>query len=159
MKYDYLVALGNSSIEFERCYNPTMYPLKYLINGRGANIGHVCFGNVIQPPNVLKTVKDKKVCVIIYTNTEDEIISQILEMIPAAETIVGRLVSTDAYDHSYSRDNKDRIILNLVKKMNMEDFTYMDIGVCHPVVQNNTYLFYEAGHYNGVLVEPNPTMV
>lgn len=159
MKYDYLVGWGNSSIEFERRYNPTMYTLKYLVNGRGAHIGRVCCGNVIQPPNVLNTIKDKKVCVIIYTNTEEEIISQIHEIIPEADTIVGRLVSIDTCDNSYSRDNEDRIMLNLVTKMNMGDFTYMDIGVCHPVVRNNTYLFYEAGHYNGVLVEPNPTMV
>lgn len=106
----------------------------------------------------MDTIKDKKVCVVIYTNTE-EIILQIHRIIPNVDTIVGRLVSVDVYDYSYSRDNEDRIIVDLYQKMNMEDFSYMDIGVCHPVVRNNIYLFYETGHYNGVLVEPTPIMV
>ena len=35
--------------------------------------------------------------------------------------------------------------------------TYMDIGAHHPVLNNNTFLFYERGMH-GVLVEPNPAL-
>ncbi len=35
--------------------------------------------------------------------------------------------------------------------------TYMDIGAHHPVINNNTFLFYERGS-RGVLVEPNPAL-
>ena len=58
---------------------------------------------------------------------------------------------------SYSANMEDILILDYMRTR-YEDFTYMDIGVCHPVVRNNTFLFYENGFTNGVLVEPNTEM-
>ena len=49
-------------------------------------------------------------------------------------------------------------MLDLIYKLGLENPSYVDIGVCHPVVRNNTYLFYENGYTNGLLVEPNPEM-
>ena len=46
-------------------------------------------------------------------------------------------------------------ILRLV--LGIEQPTYMDVGAHHPVVDNNTYYFYERGS-RGVLVEPNPAL-
>ena len=46
----------------------------------------------------------------------------------------------------------DQIFERLVK---IDHPSYIDIGAHHPIVNNNTYLFYTHGSH-GVLVEPNP---
>lgn len=48
--------------------------------------------------------------------------------------------------------------MQLVDKLKLKDPVYLDIGVCHPVIRNNTYMLYEHGYTKGVLVEPNPDM-
>jgi len=51
------------------------------------------------------------------------------------------------------------IFVRLLETLGISDPVYMDIGVCHPVVRNNTYMLYERGYAKGFLVEPNPVMV
>lgn len=156
--YDVLVGWGNSVVEFERYYNPTLYKLDYLINGEGKDIGEKICGLVLSDASVLEELKDKKVCVIIYPNVEDRLLEQINKFLPNADTIVGRLVDTGK-QYNYSSDCEDTIFMDLINKLNYSnDFSYMDIGVCHPVIRNNTYMLYEKGFTNGVLVEPNPIM-
>ena len=46
----------------------------------------------------------------------------------------------------------------LIEALGIKDPLYVDIGVCHPVVRNNTYLLYEKGYTNGILIEPNGNM-
>jgi len=60
--------------------------------------------------------------------------------------------------HFYSESGEDLLFLQLIDKLMLEDPTYLDIGVCHPVIRNNTYMLYERGYKKGVLVEPNPDM-
>lgn len=158
-KYDYIVGWGTSQKEYMRNYNPFMYKIDYMVNGKGECIGEYFCGNLIYSPDILEGLKGKKVCVIIFANMEYEIIPQIKDYIQDADTIVSRLVNIAEYEKSYSVDKEDYIIYSVMKKMGYKDFSYMDIGVCHPVIRNNTYLFYENGNVNGVLVEPNPIMV
>ena len=58
----------------------------------------------------------------------------------------------------YSESGEDLLFLQLTDRLKLEDPTYLDIGVCHPVIRNNTYMLYERGYKKGVLVEPNPDM-
>lgn len=156
--YDVLVGWGTAPMEYESRYNPTIYKLDYLINGKGVNVGEISCGNPISDMSILQELKGKKVCVIIYSNKEPEITAQIHSILSDADIIMGRLVEAQGIENTYSRDREDIILLELIKKICPDDFSYMDIGVCHPVVRNNTYLFYENNHTNGVLVEPNPVM-
>jgi FkbM family methyltransferase len=55
---------------------------------------------------------------------------------------------------SYSEYGEDIIIYKLLKRFNLSDITYIDIGANHPVRGSNTYFFYTLGH-SGFLVEPN----
>ena len=59
--------------------------------------------------------------------------------------------------HSYAQAGEDLIIDFVVKAMQIEDITYLDIGAHHPTQFSNTYLFYKRGH-KGVLVEPDPDL-
>lgn len=158
-RYDCIVGWGTSQKEYMKLYNPFMYKIDYMINGKGENVGEYICGNKICSPDELENIKAKKVCVIIFANMEYDIIPQIKRYIPDADTIVSRLIKVGKCVKSYSVDNEDQIMLNAMERMGYKDFSYMDIGVCHSVIRNNTYLFYENGNTNGVLVEPNPIMV
>ncbi|MGQ0654900.1 MAG: FkbM family methyltransferase [Betaproteobacteria bacterium] len=60
--------------------------------------------------------------------------------------------------HSYAQQGEDIILWHMLGEvLKRNPVTYLDIGAHHPVVNNNTYLFYEKGH-RGVLVEPNPAL-
>lgn len=157
--YDLIIGWGTPVLEYQSRYNPTHYKLDYLINGKGTNIGQVLCGNKTYDMSILKQFTDKKVCIIIYQNKEPEIQKQIQSVLPSADTIVSRLVQVDGIQNYYSRSQEDVIMLDLIHKLGIENPSYADIGVCHPVVRNNTYLFYENGYTNGLLVEPNPEMV
>lgn len=157
-KYDLLIGWGNGIIEFERKYNPSMYKLDYMINGQGKNVGEIICGCKISGPDVLKGFSGKKVCVIIYPNIEQECLNQIHLLLPEADTIIGRLVDAGV-PYNYSSDTEDLIFVRLLETLGISDPVYMDIGVCHPVVRNNTYMLYEQGYTKGYLVEPNPVMV
>jgi FkbM family methyltransferase len=59
---------------------------------------------------------------------------------------------------SYAQQGEDIILWHIVAEvLRRHPISYLDIGAHHPVVNNNTYLFYERGH-RGVLVEPNPAL-
>lgn len=57
---------------------------------------------------------------------------------------------------SYAQQGEDKIIADVFDKLvRIQHPTYIDIGAHHPIINNNTYLFYQTGSH-GVLVEPNP---
>lgn len=58
---------------------------------------------------------------------------------------------------SFSQSGEDQIIRYLFEQLRIRKPTYLDIGTSHPVLGNNTYLFYTRGS-SGVCVEPNPAM-
>lgn len=158
-KYDYIIGWGTPKNEFKSRYNPFMYKLDFVINGQNRDVGKIICGIKVYGIDKLKEVEESKVCVVIAPNIEYEIIKQIEKYIPGADTIVARLVEAEENENTYSTDCEDIIMYDIMKKLGYEKFTYMDIGVCHPVIRNNTYLFYENSKSKGVLVEPNPLMV
>ena len=59
---------------------------------------------------------------------------------------------------SYAQVGEDLVLWHIAYDMlGIQNPTYMDIGAHHPVLNNNTFLFYERGA-RGVLVEPNPAL-
>ncbi len=57
---------------------------------------------------------------------------------------------------SYAQNGEDYVLRDVFDKLvRIEHPTYIDIGAHHPIINNNTYLFYTTGSH-GVLVEPNP---
>ena len=63
--YDLLVGWGGGVLEFESRYNPSMYRLDYLINGRGSNIGGQSCGYVIQDTSVIDSIKETKMNILL----------------------------------------------------------------------------------------------
>ena len=59
---------------------------------------------------------------------------------------------------SYAQQGEDIALSQILYAvLRIEKPTYMDVGAHHPVLNNNTYYFYERGA-RGVLVEPNPAL-
>jgi FkbM family methyltransferase len=59
---------------------------------------------------------------------------------------------------SYAQQGEDIALWQILRgALGIERPTYLDIGAHHPVLNNNTFYFYERGA-RGVLVEPNPAL-
>jgi len=159
-KYDVLIGWGAGRDAFSKCYNPFGYKLDVMIDTARNLQGMIINGIKIEAPSQVVKYKDKKICLIIFPNLEEEIIAEAEQYLSEFDTIVGSLVSVDKnpLGHFYSTEREDLIIVNMLDKLGVQNPTYMDIGVCHPVIRNNTYLLYEKGHHDGVLVEPNLDM-
>jgi len=69
--------------------------------------------------------------------------------------IKGQQPFADKANLSYAQQGEDLILANIFAHLGMSQLLYLDVGAHHPVVSNNTFLFYERGH-RGLLVEPNP---
>lgn len=159
-EYKYLVGWGAGRDEFFRRYNPAMYQLDYMIDSKNCYFGDIC-GIKISSEAILDGLKDRgRICFIIYPNAELEIIEQIQQHVLDFDIIAARLIDCGDQPVStgFSSDNEDIIIAHALSKLGVENPYYVDIGVCHPVIRNNTYLFYERGYREGVLVEPNLDM-
>lgn len=157
--HEVILGWGNSVVQFERFYNPSLYKLDGFINGQCLNTGDVICGQRIETPSYVEQFRGKSICFIIYPNIEMECAAQIHQIAPEADTIVGRLVTCDKpHREFYSSDEEDLIILRLLEELGIKDPYYIDLGVCHPVIANNTYLLYEKKIGHGLLIEPNPVM-
>ena len=155
----YAVIIGwGAGAEFQKYYEHNILGFEHMIDGAGKNVGKAINGITIESVEIVAQYKEAdSVLVVIYPNIENEILTQISEVLPKADTIVARLLDIEGRKTSYSANNEDAIMLDYISARHT-DFSYIDIGVCHPIVRNNTYLFYEKGFSNGVLVEPNIEM-
>lgn len=162
--YDVVVGWGTGALEFETRYNPMLYRIDYMVNGENIDVGSVICGIKVYSKDDLKNlpIKNRKVLVVIFANMENVIQQQIKEYIPGADTIVSRLIrchNISNVKENYSSDCEDIIFMDIINRMGWNNnIPYIDIGVCHPVVRNNTYMFYSHGNTNGIMVEPNPVM-
>lgn len=147
-----------AGVEFQRYYDHNLLKFDHMIDGAGRNIGREINGIAVESPEAVEKYSDSdSVLVVIYPNIENEILPQIAELLPKADTIVARLLDIEGREETYSANREDVIMLSYIRSK-YSDFSYMDIGVCHPVVRNNTFLFYAKGFTKGVLVEPNTEM-
>ena len=60
-------------------------------------------------------------------------------------------------ERTYSQAGEDRLLNFLFNSYGKAHINYLDIGTNHPLMGNNTYLFYRNGG-QGVCVEPNPQL-
>jgi FkbM family methyltransferase len=61
------------------------------------------------------------------------------------------------YKKSYAQCGEDILMDLALSALNIDKPTYIDVGANHPVLNSNTYLFYQRGG-RGVCVEPNPAL-
>ncbi|MEZ3463470.1 MAG: FkbM family methyltransferase [Lachnospiraceae bacterium] len=156
-RYDKIIGWG-AGAEFRKFYDHTLFQFDHMIDGAGRNVGNILNGIMVQGIETVTQYKHSdSLLVVIYPNIENEILQQIRVILPKADTIAARLICIEGRNKTYSADGEDLFMLDYITSK-YDHFSYIDIGVCHPVVRNNTYLFYENGFTEGVLVEPNMEM-
>lgn len=163
-KYQYIIGWGGAGGEYLRFYNNRHNFLDLVVDSgvRGQHkIGTTINDMIIHNSHSVEkyTQYYDDVLIVIYPNVEIDILNSIYTYFPAnVDFIMARLVDFGDDICYYSAHLEDVILFSIAKEMLNNNFSYLDIGVCHPVVRNNTYLFYENGFTNGVLIEPNSEM-
>ena len=157
-----LIGWGAGQYAYMQCYNPFMYQLDAMIDVSEKLQGQLWNGVRIEAPESLKRFShtEKSVCLVIFPNVEDEAIEKASQYLSNFNTIVAPLVIPEnaVGEASYSRHQEDAVYRYIFQQLGIESPSYLDVGVCHPIIRNNTYFLYEKGDYEGVLVEPNPEM-
>ncbi len=163
-KYKYIIAWGDGPI-FRTNYRSDYFQPDYIINGCGKNIGTTYQGLEIKDEDSLAGLSGK-ILIIIYTIYESQILKQINKYNKGnIDTIICDFLDIDLNhgilaEHIYSKNCEDLIVLNLIRNIGISSIRFLEIGVCHPVFRNNTYLlneqFSDRSNYRGVLVEANP---
>lgn len=154
-KYDVLAGWGTTGC-FTWYYHDTDYTLDYLVDGMEQNVGRKICGITVSPLSIFEKLKNQSVCIVVYPNFEQEIWKQIEKLTQADVIFHSLLVFDSVSPQFFAKNAEDVLMLNLVRKLRI-GMDYVDIGVCHPLLRNNTYLFYAMGG-RGLLVEPNPAM-
>ena len=91
-KYDHLIGWGAGKDEFLTRYNPSLYRLDYMIDGKDNYVGEIRCGMKISSKAILKELVGRKICFVIYPHAEDEIVQQIREYIEDFDIIVSKLL-------------------------------------------------------------------
>ncbi|MBA4685697.1 MAG: FkbM family methyltransferase [Candidatus Galacturonibacter soehngenii] len=155
--YDFIVGWGTGTL-LKRNYNQNYFSMDFIVDGRGDNLNTKYEGIEICKPERLKELKGR-ILIVIYTIYEKEIKETIKELNVNADTIIYNLLEIEVGNRLLpiwnGKNADDIILLELITRLGLDKVNYLDIGVCHPIMRNNTFLFYELG-YKGVLVEPNP---
>lgn len=157
-QYNHVVAWGTGSL-FQMNYSEVYYSLDMVVDGEGQRVG-MQFGSLtVCAPEKIKMLKGK-LLIVIYTIYERDILLRLVEMGIEADTIIYNLLQFSVvygkgFPLWHGKHADDIVLMELVRRLGIRDLHYLDIGVCHPVMRNNTYSLYELG-YTGVLVEPNP---
>lgn len=167
--YDVIIAWGLGML-FEKNYDPVYFPIMAVIDGRYEHIGEKTdrWGIPIVAPEIIRKYHGQKVLVISYSIYEKQILDKILNDLEVdVDFIIFSLIEImhsekKLIPRSYAKNIEDFACLSLLQELGInKNLKILEIGVCHPVIRNNTFLFYSLFHkdseYKGVLVEANPT--
>lgn len=157
-QYDQVIAWGTGSL-LQMNYREEYYPLNMIVDGVGNHIGMQYGSLTVCSPEQIKTLQGR-LLIVIYAIYEKDILLKLNELGIEADTIIYDLLKVHTirgkeFPLWHGKHADDIVLMELADRLGIEDLHYLDIGVCHPVMRNNTYSLYELG-YTGVLVEPNP---
>lgn len=69
-----------------------------------------------------------------------------------------KIVPPPYYNESYSQAGEDRCYGFLFAQLNINKPSYLELGVCKPILGSNTYRFYKHGG-RGILIEADSTLI
>lgn len=162
--YDEIIAWGDGPI-FKMNYRKEYFHIDYIIDGTGKDAGCIYDDLKIKDKTSLKSKSHK--LIIIYTIYENEVIETISKYDKGnIDFIIYSLVEICLKNNSYvpkinGKSCEDILLFSLVNQLKIDDPSYIEVGVCHPIMRNNTYLLYNQfadcrKKGKGVLVEANP---
>lgn len=164
-KYEKIIAWGTGPI-FKMNYKKNYFPINYLIDGTGKEAGKQYNGIEIKDENIL-SLENNKILIIIYTIYEKEVLEQIKKYDKGNIDIIIYSLVDIILDNNVrvpeinGKNCEDLLLICLIGQLHLEEVYYLEVGVCHPIMRNNTYLLYEqfssqSKKSKGVLVEANP---
>ncbi len=68
------------------------------------------------------------------------------------------MIDVNSFKESYSQFGEDIYILELLRKYNLCNTSYVDVGANHPTSISNTFLLYK-NQLQGIIIEPNPELI
>lgn len=162
--YDNIIGWGVGPI-FKMNYRKDFFLLDFIVDGTGKQVGQTVLDIPVKSENVLSSLTGKTL-IVIYAIYEREIITQIQRHLSDDfDTIIYSLLDIDVeqglyVQHMNAKTCEDFLALMAVRQLGLQSLSYLEIGVCHPVMRNNTWLLREqfrlTSGYHGVLVEANP---
>lgn len=162
--YAHIIGWGTGPI-FSMNYRTDYFPIDFLIDGTGKRAGTKLKGIPVKDEVALDEIEGKTL-IVIYAIYEKEILEQISHhRHENIDTIIFPLLDVSLGDgrmmqQMNAKTCEDFLTLMAVRQIGLETVRYLEIGVCHPVMRNNTWLlreqFKNTKGYRGVLVEANP---
>lgn len=164
-EYDHIIGWGTGPI-FRMNYRSNYYKLDCLIDGTEKTVGETMLGVDIKSPSFLCDISGKTL-IVVYAIYEADIIEQILHYNDKdnIDIIIYSMLDVTLNNgvripKVYAKNCEDIILLFLINQLELNTIKYIEIGVCHPIIRNNTFmlneLFSQQEGYQGVLVEANP---
>lgn len=164
-QYEKIIGWGTGPI-FQMNYKPLYFDIDFLIDGTGKDVGKEYKGLKIKSESSLQTIQGR-VLIIIYAIYESEILEQIKKydqdnMDVIIYSLLDIKLENGCMVPQYNgKSCEDILLVSLINQLHLETVKYVEVGVCHPIMRNNTYMLYEqygkTKGYQGVLVEANPT--
>lgn len=166
-KYDQVIAWGCGPL-FQMNYSKDFFQIDYIIDGTGKKAGKSEQGIEIYGERKLDSAHGN-ILIVIYTIYENQVLEQIQKHINkeiTIDTIIFSLLESGICGSKQSTQImnakccEDFLLLSAIRQIGLSCVKYLEIGVCHPIIRNNTYLlnnqFSMKEEYEGVLVEANP---
>lgn len=165
--YKYVIAWGCGPLFFLN-YAEDCFRIDFIIDGTKEKAGSRYNKIDIYDETHLEGIRERTL-VVIYTIYEADVLQQLAKYDKGNfDTIIYPLLDVYLGDHIIKahingKSAEDYLLLTLLRQLGIKDkVSFLEIGVCHPVFRNNTFLLYEQWKakregYCGVLVEANPS--
>ncbi len=158
-KYNNVIAWGTGAV-FKTNFVANKIDIDFIIDGTEKDVGKCLFGYKIFGKSILHEIKGRTL-IVIYTVYEKEVIDQLLDNNIVADYLLYTFVRHGGRESLvYAKSAEDVLVSHLAHQACIKEMKLMEIGVCHPIIRNNTFSLYteysDVKGYKGVLVEPNP---
>ena len=143
-----------------------MFNAAAVVDGRGDHVGETGIGGLPVIGTGELGQMDGRILVVCYTIYEAQVLHQMAAP-PNADpldfidyTLLETQEADNMMPHSFAKNGEDLLAWLHLSRLRPQGVNYLEIGVCHPMMRNNTFLLHElckdVPGYRGVLVEANP---
>lgn len=163
-KYEHVIAWGTGPL-FSVNFRKDFINIECIIDGTGKNVGTTYDGHKVESVDYIKKI-EQNTLIIIYTIYEKQVLEQINKIDNSYIDVVlfslldFKTINGESIPKINAKHAEDILLIQLFRELGIVAPRYLEIGVCHPIVRNNTFLIHQLycdkENYMGVLVEANP---
>lgn len=145
---------GQKCSETVVCCEQLGFKIEFIIDNDPKKQGQILLGKTIYGKDILRSGNIYR----FFISSEFfqyEIKKEILDLGFECEIFLKTQIMQNA---SFAEYGEDIIVQNILKKINIEDVYYVEIGIPHGVIGSNTWSFHNRG-MNGICIEANPDCI